>query len=119
MKRAATTVLALLVPAGVAFATDDVMPPVVWECALGVIVVETNAQRESGTTRAGCKVASPAAERAALRAVEAWQPAADRMPTREPDVPCPDPTHVQPNYAFKPTAGDAPSPCRSPRQAAA
>ena len=119
MKRATAIFLALLAPTGVAIAADDLATPVVWECALGVIVVETTERSEASGARAGCKVASPAAERAALRAVEAWQLATDRMPPTEPDVPCPIPTLVQPNYAFKPTAGDAPSPCRPHRPAAA
>lgn len=119
MKLAAAVALAVLVPLRVASATADAMPPVVWECASGVIVVEAIVRSDARPVRAGCAKASPAVERAALRAIEAWQPAIDRMPPTEPEVPCPVPALVRPNCAFTPIAGDAPSPCRPQRPAAA
>lgn len=119
MKLAAAVALALLAPMRVASAAEDFALPVVWECASGVIVVEGTVQPEARAARAGCTKASPAADRAALRAIEAWQPALDRMPPRELDAPCPGQALVQPNYAFKPTAHDGTSgPCRASRAAA-
>ena len=111
--------LALLASAPVALAAQDLGSPVVWECSSGVVVVETSAQPDERATRRGCTKASAAAEQAALRAVKAWQPAIDRTPAAVPDVPCPIPTLVQPNCAFKPTAGDALLPSWLPRPAAA